>query len=206
MRPQVRAYVYDNGDRVFGPGPRDLLRGVDRTGSLSAAAAGMGMAYTKATRLVCDAERAFGIRLLERKVGGSHGGGSRLTDAARELLDAYGRYEADVRAAAQASFDANLAVLTSDAAPTTPTSCAVSTRHATPFAMPCEPGSVGCVVMAAGAFVHGSSIELSADGPIRPPYAVYFQGGLTWYHAKLGILMSLQKLVEQDLAALPEKL
>ena len=44
--------------------------------------------------------------------------------------------------------------------------------------------------------VQGSSIELSADGPIKPPYAVYFQGGLTWYHAKLGILMSLQKLVE----------
>lgn len=163
MRPQVRAYVYDNGDRVFGPGPRDLLRGVDRTGSLSAAAAGMGMAYTKATRLVCDAERAFGIRLLERKVGGSHGGGSRLTDAARELLDAYGRYEADVRAAAQASFDANLAVLTSDAAPTTPTSCAVSTRHATPFAMPCEPGSVGCVVMAAGASSRFGSDKLAAQ-------------------------------------------
>ena len=44
--------------------------------------------------------------------------------------------------------------------------------------------------------IQGSSIELSADGPIREPYAVYFQGGLTWYHAKLGILMSLQKLVE----------
>ena len=55
---------------------------------------------------------------------------------------------------------------------------------------------------AAGAFVQGSSIELSADGPIRPPYAVYFQGGLTWYHAKLGILMSLQKLVEQGLVSL----
>ena len=50
------------------------------------------------------------------------------------------------------------------------------------------------VIMAAGAFVQGSSIELSADGPIKPPYAVYFQGGLTWYHAKLGILMSLEKL------------
>ena len=50
------------------------------------------------------------------------------------------------------------------------------------------------VIMAAGAFVQGSSIELSADGPMKPPYAVYFQGGLTWYHAKLGILMSLQKL------------
>ena len=48
-------------------------------------------------------------------------------------------------------------------------------------------------------FVQGSSIELSADGPIKPPYAVYFQGGLTWYHAKLGILMSLQKLKERNL-------
>ena len=68
-----------------------------------------------------------------------------------------------------------------------------------PWAMP---GYDSEVVMAAGAFVQGSSIELSADGPIRPPYAVYFQGGLTWYHAKLGILMSLQKLVEQGLVSL----
>lgn len=58
------------------------------------------------------------------------------------------------------------------------------------------PGYDADVIMAAGAFVQGSSIELSADGPIREPYAVYFQGGLTWYHAKLGILMSLQKLVD----------
>ena len=70
-----------------------------------------------------------------------------------------------------------------------------------PWAMP---GYDAEVIMAAGAFVQGSSIELSADGPIRPPYAVYFQGGLTWYHAKLGILMSLQKLVEAGLAVLPE--
>ncbi|MBR6220570.1 MAG: methionine gamma-lyase family protein [Clostridia bacterium] len=62
------------------------------------------------------------------------------------------------------------------------------------------PGYDSDVIMAAGAFVQGSSIELSADGPIRPPYAVYFQGGLTWYHAKLGILMSLQKLAEAGLA------
>lgn len=58
------------------------------------------------------------------------------------------------------------------------------------------PGYDAPVIMAAGAFVQGSSIELSADGPIKPPYAVYFQGGLTWYHAKLGILKSLQKLVD----------
>ena len=61
------------------------------------------------------------------------------------------------------------------------------------------PGYSDKVIMAAGAFVQGSSIELSADGPIRPPYAVYFQGGLTWCHAKLGILMSLQKLVDAGL-------
>ena len=69
-----------------------------------------------------------------------------------------------------------------------------------PWAMP---GYDSEVIMAAGAFVQGSSIELSADGPIRPPYAVYFQGGLTWYHAKLGILMSLQKLLEAGLTQLP---
>ena len=61
------------------------------------------------------------------------------------------------------------------------------------------PGYNDKVIMAAGAFVQGSSIELSADGPIRPPYAVYFQGGLTWYHAKHGILLSLQKMVDAGL-------
>ncbi len=61
------------------------------------------------------------------------------------------------------------------------------------------PGYDSEVIMAAGAFIQGSSIELSADAPIREPYAVYFQGGLTWYHAKLGIQMSLQKLYEAGL-------
>ncbi len=65
------------------------------------------------------------------------------------------------------------------------------------------PGYDSPVIMAAGAFVQGSSIELSADAPIKPPYAVYFQGGLTWYHAKLGILKSLQKLVEAGVCSLP---
>ena len=64
------------------------------------------------------------------------------------------------------------------------------------------PGYENQVIMAAGAFIQGSSIELSADGPIREPYAVYFQGGLTWTHAKIGILMSLQKLVEAGLVKL----
>ena len=61
------------------------------------------------------------------------------------------------------------------------------------------PGYDSKVIMAAGAFVSGSSIELSADGPIAPPYAVYFQGGLTFPHAKLGILKSLQNLTDQGI-------
>ena len=64
------------------------------------------------------------------------------------------------------------------------------------------PGYDSQVIMAAGAFVSGSSIELSADGPMKEPYAVYFQGGLTWQHGKFGILMSLQRLVERGVVLL----
>lgn len=73
--------------------------------------------------------------------------------------------------------------------------------HVTPEPWP-MPGYHSDVIMAAGAFVQGSSIELSADAPIQPPYAVYFQGGLTWYHAKLGIMMSVQKMKEAGLLTL----
>jgi cystathionine beta-lyase family protein involved in aluminum resistance len=68
-----------------------------------------------------------------------------------------------------------------------------------PYAMP---GYHSDVIMAAGAFVQGSSIELSADAPIEPPYAVYFQGGLTWYHAKYGIMMSVQYMEQEGLLSL----
>ena len=61
------------------------------------------------------------------------------------------------------------------------------------------PGYDSQIIMAAGAFVQGSSIELSADGPLRPPYTAFFQGGLTWYHGKLGIMMALQKLYDANL-------
>ncbi len=64
------------------------------------------------------------------------------------------------------------------------------------------PGYESEVIMAAGAFIQGSSIELSADGPIREPYAVFFQGGLTWHHAKIGILTSLQEMLNAGLAKL----
>ena len=64
------------------------------------------------------------------------------------------------------------------------------------------PGYESQVIMAAGAFVQGASIELSADAPLREPYAIYFQGGITWPHAKFGILMSVQKMYEENLISL----
>ncbi len=73
--------------------------------------------------------------------------------------------------------------------------------YVTPVPAP-MPGYDSDVIMAAGAFVQGSSIELSADGPCKEPYAVYFQGGLTWYHAKTGIMMSLDKLYKANLIEL----
>ena len=69
------------------------------------------------------------------------------------------------------------------------------------------PGYDSQVIMAAGAFVSGASIELSADGPLKPPYAAYFQGGLTWQHAKFGILKSLQRCLEKGvISGIPSRL
>lgn len=71
-----------------------------------------------------------------------------------------------------------------------------------PYAMP---GYHSDVIMAAGNFIQGSSIELSADAPIEPPYSVYFQGGLTWQHGKYGIMKSLQKMLDEKLVELPKQ-
>ncbi len=70
-----------------------------------------------------------------------------------------------------------------------------------PWAMP---GYEDPVIMAAGAFVQGSSIELSADAPIRPPYIVYFQGGLTYEHSKFGVIKALQALYDKNLVTIKE--
>ncbi|WP_083662219.1 NTP transferase domain-containing protein [Thermophilibacter provencensis] len=106
MRPDLRAYLLDDdGRRVFGPGPVDLLERVGELGSLRAAAIEMGMAYTKATRLVRDAERAFGLALTERTVGGSGGGGSQLTAEACELIERYRAFERTSRRALSASYE-----------------------------------------------------------------------------------------------------
>lgn len=65
------------------------------------------------------------------------------------------------------------------------------------------PGYDAPVIMAAGAFIQGASIEMSADAPIKPPYTVFFQGGLTAYHARLGIIIALQNMVNKKLVTLP---
>jgi cystathionine beta-lyase family protein involved in aluminum resistance len=64
------------------------------------------------------------------------------------------------------------------------------------------PGYDDPVIMAAGTFIQGGSLELSADAPIRKPYTAYMQGGLTYSHAKLGVLLALQNMLERKL--LPE--
>lgn len=95
MKPDLRAYLLGfEGARVFGPGPRELLERVESEGSLRAAAISMGMAYTKASRMVKAAEASFGFSLTERTIGGVGGGGSRLTAEARDLLNRYEAFEA----------------------------------------------------------------------------------------------------------------
>lgn len=94
MRPAVRVYLLDDeGERMFGEGPYRLLRAVEATGSLRAAAASMdNMAYTKALKLLHHAEAAMGCALTTRSAGGKDGGGSRLTPEGKELLQKYEQY------------------------------------------------------------------------------------------------------------------
>lgn len=93
MKPVTRVYLYDDeGNKFFGEGPYRLLRGVEQTGSLRASAMAMGMAYTKALRLLPTAESALGYPLTTRSAGGHAGGGSKLTPQGKAFLEAYARY------------------------------------------------------------------------------------------------------------------
>ena len=85
-------FVDENGDKFFGEGPYQLLLGVERTGSLRCAAMEMGMAYSKAMKLVRHAEAALGFPLTQRTVGGPSGGGSCLTPRGKEWMSRYGAY------------------------------------------------------------------------------------------------------------------
>ena len=93
MRSTTRIVLRaDDGEKFFGEGPCRLLNGIDRTGSLRAAAKEMDMAYTKALRLVERAEEVLGFPLTERTIGGKGGGGSRLTQPAKEFIKKYEAY------------------------------------------------------------------------------------------------------------------
>ncbi len=103
LKLTVRLYSRDD-TRCFGPGIATLLHRVEEHRSLRAAAASMGMAYSKAWRIIRTAEAVFGCKLLDSTIGGKHGGGAVLTEDARRILSAYDAYTADVEAYAQAKF------------------------------------------------------------------------------------------------------
>ncbi len=85
-------FLDDNGEKFFGEGPARLLRGVEEHGSLRASAISMDMAYTKALKLIRNAERALGFELIRRSTGGRDGGGSCLTEEGKEWLERYEAY------------------------------------------------------------------------------------------------------------------
>ena len=85
-------FLDDNGEKFFGEGPARLLRGVEAAGSLRAAAMSMEMAYTKALKLIRNAEKALGFALIYRTAGGKDGGGSSLTEEGKEWLLRYEAY------------------------------------------------------------------------------------------------------------------
>ena len=103
LKLTVRLYTEDD-QRCFGPGIATLLERVGEHRSLRAAAASMGMAYSKAWRIIRTAEGVFGCKLLDSTIGGRHGGGARLTPQAERLLAAYNAYVADLKAYADGKF------------------------------------------------------------------------------------------------------
>ena len=85
-------FLNDNNEKFFGEGPARLLHGIEETGSLRAAALSMDMAYTKALKLIRNAENALGFALIRRSTGGKDGGGSCLTPEGKEWLQRYEAY------------------------------------------------------------------------------------------------------------------
>lgn len=105
MKPGIKVYLLDEeGRRFFGDGPCRLLQLVEELGSLRSAANDMGMAYTKAIKLIKQTEKAIGCPVTERAVGGSGGGGSRLTKRGKELVEQYEAYKALCVQANEASY------------------------------------------------------------------------------------------------------
>ena len=104
IRPRLRLVLYDGGTAMFGPGTYELLVRVSETGSLHRSAQQMAMSYSKAWRIVREAEEHLGVGLLERHAGGAAGGGSVLTDDARALVERFGGLTSDVQVALDVLF------------------------------------------------------------------------------------------------------
>ena len=93
MKVVTCIYMYDEMQRVFGPGPYELLMYIDKCGSLRKAASEMGISYSKALKLISRAEKAFGFPLTNKTIGGVKGGGSVLSEEAKVFLEKYARYK-----------------------------------------------------------------------------------------------------------------
>lgn len=102
MKPGIKVMLLsDQGEKFFGEGPYRLLKETEKTGSLRCAASNMGMAYSKAIRIISAAEENLGYKLTYRKIGGKGGGGSLLTEETKELLQKYEKYKAACNEAAE---------------------------------------------------------------------------------------------------------
>ena len=107
MHEQIKLYLCnEEGQRFFGEGPYRLLRCIEQCGSLRLAAQEMNMAYTKAFHLIRHAEEELGFPLTEKTIGGTGGGGSRLTAEAKELMTRYEQYKSACTQAAAQLYDA----------------------------------------------------------------------------------------------------
>lgn len=92
MRAATSIFLYDGDKRFFGEGPCRLLHGIEKTGSLRAAAMDMNMSYSKALHIIANAEKVLGFSLTEKSIGGKNGGGSVLTPKAKEFLEKFEAY------------------------------------------------------------------------------------------------------------------
>ena len=104
MNVRYKVWLESEGEAVFGDGTAELLRGVDRMGSISAAARGMRMSYRQAWGAIRKVEQRLGERMVETSVGGRGGGGAVLTDTAREFLGKYERFREGVDQAVEERF------------------------------------------------------------------------------------------------------
>ena len=98
MKVAYRIWI-DHKGKVFGDGPQEILKGVEKTGSLHQVAAQMGMSYSKAWKRIREIEQRLGFPLLDRRVGGQSGGGSQVTPQAKELMVCYARFQREAKGA-----------------------------------------------------------------------------------------------------------